>query len=94
MISNQADIIRDQAAHPAALDTGQWLRLTLPEITVVYRQRISARLDRGIDQCLAGRHPADYFTYLRAPLHLHAIRGIIIKVIDIEETIQIRHQIL
>ena len=85
MVGQQVDAVADQAGDTPPLDTDDWLRLALPEITVMREQRTGAGGGRGVDQCLARGDAADEFADLGAGFDLKAVGAIIVEVRDLEE---------
>ena len=61
---------------------------------MVHQHQIRAELRGGIQQGLAGRHPADHARDLRATLHLQAVGAVVGEAPRLQQVVGVGNQLL
>ena len=90
VIGKQVQIVAQQRLQALALDPTDALFFTAPEVAMVHQHRVGLFHQGRIQQGLTGGDPADHPANLLAPLHLKAIRAVILETCALQLGIQRR----
>ena len=85
MVGQQADIVLQQMCNAALLDADDRRVFVAPEIAVMHQNGIRAPRGSGIQQALRGRYAGGDTEHLCFAFHLHSIRAIITKTVNLQQ---------
>ena len=88
MVSNQIDIVLQQALDPDPFHATDGLILTFPEIPVMHQNHVGIGFDRRVHERPGSRDATYYGTDLFSALDLQAIRAIVLEVLRGQPVVQ------